>query len=217
MAAPAPAGMAADAGRTARGRDPVGGTGSNCALRPCQRRRRQGNLKVFAEIGRLFAAFAAACLDDPAYDAAKIAAFCAELRPGPPPDGQEYLRRAFAGYYAALFAADTQGTRRTAALRQPGHRLSRADAPAAGDRGGPRRTHQRPAHTDAAAVAAVLPYPGWVARALTLLAAHCGPPAAGGAPGRRRRDSGRAAGACHCHRPTDDPHLCWRGLSAPGA
>ncbi len=64
----------------------------------------RGNLKVFAEIGRLFAAFAATCLDDPAYDAAKITGFCAELRPGPPPDGQEYLRLAFASYYTALFA-----------------------------------------------------------------------------------------------------------------
>ncbi len=68
----------------------------------------RGNRKVFAEIGRVFAAFAAACLDDAAPDAAKIAAFCAELRPGPPPDGQEYLRRAFARYYAALFAADAK-------------------------------------------------------------------------------------------------------------
>ena len=66
----------------------------------------RGNRKVFAEIGRVFAAFAAECLDDATRDAAKIAAFCATLRPGPPPDGQEYLRQAFASYYAALFAAD---------------------------------------------------------------------------------------------------------------
>jgi len=66
----------------------------------------QGNRKVFAEIGRVFAAFCADCLDDTAADPAKLAAFCAGLRPGPPPDGQEYLRRAFAHYYAALFTAD---------------------------------------------------------------------------------------------------------------
>jgi hypothetical protein len=66
----------------------------------------RGNRKVFAEIGRVFAAFAAACLDDTQQDGAKIAAFCATLRPGPPPDGQEYLRQAFASNYAALFAAD---------------------------------------------------------------------------------------------------------------
>jgi hypothetical protein len=68
----------------------------------------RGNRKVFAEIGRVFAAFAGACLDDETPDDAKIAAFCAALRPGPPPDGQEYLRRAFARYYAALFTADAK-------------------------------------------------------------------------------------------------------------
>ncbi len=68
----------------------------------------RGNRKVFAEIGRIFAAFAATCLDDATPDEVKIAAFCAELRPGPPPDGQEYLRRAFARYYAALFTADAK-------------------------------------------------------------------------------------------------------------
>ena len=63
----------------------------------------RGNLKVFAEIGREFARFNATCLDDPAYDAEKIARFCEELRPGEPPDGQGYLRSAFEHYYRALF------------------------------------------------------------------------------------------------------------------
>ncbi len=62
-----------------------------------------GNVKVFAEIGRVFAAFVAELLPDAHPDPARIAAFCAGLRPGPPPDGQEYLRRAFASYYSALF------------------------------------------------------------------------------------------------------------------
>jgi hypothetical protein len=66
----------------------------------------RGNCKVFAEIGRVFAAFVAGCLPDGSYDAAKIAAFCASLHPGPPPDGQEILRRAFTSYYAALFEPD---------------------------------------------------------------------------------------------------------------
>ncbi len=66
----------------------------------------RGNRKVFAEIGRIFAAFVTDCLPDRSYDAAKIAAFCASLRPGPPPDGQEILRRAFASYYTALFEPD---------------------------------------------------------------------------------------------------------------
>lgn len=68
----------------------------------------RGNLKVFAEIGRVFAVFVADLLPDAHYDAARIAAFCAALHPGPPPDGQGYLRQAFASYYAALFTAAPQ-------------------------------------------------------------------------------------------------------------
>lgn len=68
----------------------------------------RGNLKVFAEIGRVFAAFVAELLLDARYDAARITAFCAGLRAGPPPNGQEYLRQAFASYYTALFAAEAK-------------------------------------------------------------------------------------------------------------
>lgn len=63
----------------------------------------RGNLKVFSEIGREFARFYAVCLQDTNYDADNIARFCAELRPGEPPDGQRYLRQAFQRYYQALF------------------------------------------------------------------------------------------------------------------
>jgi len=66
----------------------------------------RGNLKVFAEIGAVFARFVAERLDDPAFDPAAIAAFQATLRPGEPPDGQEYLRRAFGHCYAAPFEPD---------------------------------------------------------------------------------------------------------------
>ncbi len=66
----------------------------------------RGNQKVFAEIGREFARFAAACLDDPACDAGRIDRFCAGLRSGEPPDGQRYLRQAFARYYQAFFERD---------------------------------------------------------------------------------------------------------------
>lgn len=66
----------------------------------------RGNKKVFEEIGREFARFCATCLDDTAFDAEKISRFCAELRPGDPPDGQQYLRQAFARYYQALFETD---------------------------------------------------------------------------------------------------------------
>jgi hypothetical protein len=66
----------------------------------------RGNRKVFAEIGREFARFYAICLEDATYDSEKIARFCEVLRPGDPPDGQQYLRQAFQHYYQALFETD---------------------------------------------------------------------------------------------------------------
>ena len=66
----------------------------------------RGNKKVFEEIGREFARFFAACLHDTAFDAEKIARFCAELHPGDPPDGQQYLRQAFTRYYQAFFESN---------------------------------------------------------------------------------------------------------------
>jgi hypothetical protein len=67
----------------------------------------RGNKKVFEEIGREFARFYAACLNDATFDSENIARFCMELRPGDPPDGQQYLRQAFARYYQAFFESDT--------------------------------------------------------------------------------------------------------------
>jgi hypothetical protein len=66
----------------------------------------RGNQKVFAEIGREFARFGAACLDDTSFEVARIEQFCAGLRPGDPPDGQQLLRQAFGRYYQALFEAE---------------------------------------------------------------------------------------------------------------
>ncbi len=66
----------------------------------------RGNKKVFEEIGREFARFIAACLDDQPYDPARVADFCESLRPGDPPDGQQYLKQAFTRYYAAFFESD---------------------------------------------------------------------------------------------------------------
>lgn len=66
----------------------------------------RGNQKVFAEIGLLFARFNAELVQDSAPDEARLQAFCAALRPGEPPEGQDYLRQAFRGYYRALFSAD---------------------------------------------------------------------------------------------------------------
>lgn len=66
----------------------------------------RGNLKVFAEIAWEFARFCADCLPDRVYDANHIARFVEQLRPGNPPDGQDYLRKAFLNYYQALFKQD---------------------------------------------------------------------------------------------------------------
>ena len=66
----------------------------------------RGNQKVFAEIGREFARFLADCLNDPTSDVEKIARFCETLQDGDPPDGQRYLRQAFAHYYQAFFEPD---------------------------------------------------------------------------------------------------------------
>ena len=66
----------------------------------------RGNQKVFEEIGREFARFCAACLNDATFDSEKIARFCEELRPGDPPEGQQYLRQAFTRYYQAFFESE---------------------------------------------------------------------------------------------------------------
>lgn len=68
----------------------------------------RGNRKVFAEIGREFARFLDTCGHDQAYDARNIDLFCAGLRPGGPPDGQDYLQQAFRCYYRAMFEPDTK-------------------------------------------------------------------------------------------------------------
>jgi hypothetical protein len=57
-----------------------------------------GNLKVFEEIGYEFARFLATVPAGAREDSAEFVAFEAALRPGAPPDGQQYLREAFAHY-----------------------------------------------------------------------------------------------------------------------
>jgi hypothetical protein len=57
----------------------------------------RGNRKVFEEIGREFARFLA--LSD-------LGSFPDGLRPGDPPDGQRYLRQAFASYAEAFRESD---------------------------------------------------------------------------------------------------------------
>lgn len=66
----------------------------------------RGNRKVFEEIGREFARFLAAIAGDAAGLPERVAGFCEGLRPGDPPDGQAYLRRAFTRYGQALAEPD---------------------------------------------------------------------------------------------------------------
>ncbi len=63
----------------------------------------RGNKRVFEEIGREFARFLDIFRDDSAFDASKTARFCADLRPGEPPDGQRLLSEAFTAYAQARF------------------------------------------------------------------------------------------------------------------
>lgn len=66
----------------------------------------EGNLKVFEEIGREFARFLAIVPADAGPDSKEHAVFAASLRPGPPPEGQDYLREAFAHYQAQRLESD---------------------------------------------------------------------------------------------------------------
>lgn len=68
-----------------------------------------GNVKVFAELGPLFARFLADFADCPAYDQARLDVFLARLRPGPAEnDGQDLLIQAFTQYHQAMFAPHAQ-------------------------------------------------------------------------------------------------------------
>jgi hypothetical protein len=66
----------------------------------------EGNLKVFAEIGREFARFLATVPVDVADDSAAFATFGAGFQPGPPPEGQDLLREAFSHYQQQRREAD---------------------------------------------------------------------------------------------------------------
>ena len=66
----------------------------------------RGNLRVFEENGRDFARFEIECGADATPDTATLATFLEGLRPGEPPDGQRYLRQAFARYHRARFEPD---------------------------------------------------------------------------------------------------------------
>jgi hypothetical protein len=58
----------------------------------------RGNLKVFEEIGLEFARYLRECPPDAPVEPAPFQRFLDRLRPGDPPEGQRYLRQAFARY-----------------------------------------------------------------------------------------------------------------------
>jgi hypothetical protein len=58
----------------------------------------RGNLRVFEEIGFEFARYLHECPPDAAVESPPFRRFLDTLRPGDPPDGQRYLRQAFARY-----------------------------------------------------------------------------------------------------------------------
>jgi hypothetical protein len=59
----------------------------------------EGNKKVFEEIGSEFARFLSAFRKQEDFTSENITAFCNALKPGAPPDGQQFLNEAFTAYY----------------------------------------------------------------------------------------------------------------------
>ena len=68
----------------------------------------RGNLKVFEEIGLEFARYLHECPPGDGADSEACRRFLEGLRPGEPPDGQLYLRRAFARYTRARNEPDAR-------------------------------------------------------------------------------------------------------------
>ena len=66
----------------------------------------RGNLKVFEEIGFEFARYLHECPANATAESAPFQGFLERLRPGDPPEGQRYLRRAFARYDRLQFERD---------------------------------------------------------------------------------------------------------------
>lgn len=66
----------------------------------------RGNRKVFMEIGREFARFLSLCGRDTVFNTDHLDLFLRDLKPGHPPDGQQYLRQAFTSYYQSWFEDD---------------------------------------------------------------------------------------------------------------
>jgi hypothetical protein len=66
----------------------------------------RGNLKVFAEIGAEFARYLATVPAGAQAESSEMARFLDGLQPGPPPDGQDYLKEAFTHYQSSAHAGN---------------------------------------------------------------------------------------------------------------
>jgi hypothetical protein len=76
----------------------------------------RGNLKVFEEIGLEFARYLHECPPEAEVESPAFRQFVDELRPGDPPDGQRYLRQAFAHYQRRRLAPDAKVSTELAVL-----------------------------------------------------------------------------------------------------
>jgi len=76
----------------------------------------RGNTKVFEEIGLEFARYLEECPPDASVESREFEHFLDGLRPGEPPEGQRYLRQAFARYARLPFALDPKARAELAIL-----------------------------------------------------------------------------------------------------
>ena len=76
----------------------------------------RGNLKVFEEIGLEFTRYLHECPPDSAPESPQLRGFLDGLRPGDPPEGQRYLRQAFARYARARLERDPKESTELAVL-----------------------------------------------------------------------------------------------------
>jgi hypothetical protein len=76
----------------------------------------RGNLKVFEEIGLEFARYLHECPPDAAAESPPLRRFLDQLRPGDPPEGQRYLRQAFARYERRRLERDPKARAELAVL-----------------------------------------------------------------------------------------------------
>ena len=144
----------------------------------------RGNLKVFEEIGLEFARYLQEHPPDAPAESPSFQRFLDRLRPGDPPDGQRYLRQAFACYERKRLEHDPKKRAQLVVVANLEVGLDEQNAPAAGDPRGARRRLRYTGGLGEARARGTVPVGG-------ALVASC--PASGSRLGRHSR--GRRAGA----------------------